>query len=213
MIDKKYNKNYFNRNSLKNKNLFKKYLKLLMKNKISMKNISLCDIGCATGEFINMMKDTNLCFGVDTSRYAITECKKRFPKIKNNFFCLDLNSSYLDINQSFDIITLFDVIEHLENFSNFKKLILEKLKNNGYLIVTTPNANSILRLILKKGFTGELDKTHTILFTPYTLDFFLRRIGLKRIALFTPFRFYMKYNFLTKNLLFGGQIYAIYKKV
>ena len=90
--------------------------------------------------------------------------------------------------------------------------IKNNLKKNGYFVVTTPNANSISRFLLKNSFSGEFDKTHKILFTPYALDFFLRRIGLKKVTLITPYIFYFKNNFLTKRILLGGQIAGIYKK-
>jgi len=64
----------------------------------------------------------------------------------------------------------------------------------------------------KKIFTREIDTTHKALFTPYTLNFFFRRLGVEQIALFAPFPFYFKNNLITKNILLSSQIFAIYKK-
>jgi len=72
-------------------------------------------------------------------------------------------------------------------------------------IITTPNVNSLQRFIMgNKNYTGELDKTHTTLFTSHTIDFFLRRCGLKKVSLSTPYSFYFKNNILTKNIRLGG---------
>ncbi len=78
-------------------------------------------------------------------------------------------------------------------------------------MVTTPNANAIERYI-NKNYSGEYDKSHKILFTPYTLDFFLRRIGLKKIMYYTPYTFMFSPNLINNFFTYGGQIFGIYKK-
>jgi 2-polyprenyl-3-methyl-5-hydroxy-6-metoxy-1,4-benzoquinol methylase len=208
----KYTKNYFNKTTVKNTSVFEPYIEFISQTGIKLTNKKICDIGCATGEFFERLPAGNNLYGVDISQYAVDVCKKKFPKFKQNFAMLDLNTKTFSPLRKFDIITMFDVIEHLDNFTNLKLTIKKNLKKGGYFILTTPNAQSFLRFISKKSFTGEYDKTHTMLFTPYTLDFFLRKAGLRKIANFTPYTFYFKSNSLTKSLLFGGQIFAIYKK-
>ena len=185
------------------------YFSLLSKLIPNLKDKKLLDIGCATGLFIKNF-NCEECLGIDISKYAIMHAQQQFPT--KRFKMIDLNKESLVNDDIFDLITMFDVIEHLYNFLNLKQLIEDNLAKNGYLIVTTPNSNSVLRFISLSRFTGEIDDTHTILFTPYTLDFFLRRIGLKKVCLFTPYRFYNKNNFITRKCLFGGQVFAIYKK-
>lgn len=208
-----YDKNYFNGQSVKNKNIYEAYREFLRSHNIYLNNLSICDVGCALGAFIEDIKENNECYGIDISRYAIEKCKRNFPDIKNNFYCINLDNEEINIRQKFDLVTMFDIIEHLENFSYLKLFLNKNLKKGGHLLITTPNANSIMRFLAKEHFTGELDKTHKLLFTPYTLDFFLRHIGLKKIGLSTPYIFYFKDNFLTKKLLFGSQIFAVYKKI
>lgn len=208
-----YSKSYFNQQTVKKKYIYEMYKKFMRSHNISLRNLSICDLGCALGAFLENVKENNTCYGIDISQYAIQKCKKKFPDIKNNFYCVDLNNEKIIIHKKFDLITMFDVIEHLKNFSYLDAFVSKNLKKGGYLLVTTPNANSFMRFLSKVHFTGELDKTHTLLFTPYTLDFFLRHIGLKKIEISTPFIFYFKDNFLTRRLLFGSQIFAIYKKI
>ena len=179
---------------------------------IKLQNIDICDVGCATGEFTENIYGNNKCYGLDISEYAIKQCQKKFPNSKKRFIQLDLNKEKFNTKYTFDLITLFDVIEHLDNFIYLDLFLKNNVKKNGYVVITTPNANSLTRPLQRAYFTGEMDATHRLLFTPYTLDFFLRRRGLKKIALFTPYYFYMGYNLLSKFLRFGGQIFAIYKK-
>lgn len=208
-----YNSEYFTDISLKSGGVFKKYLLFLHNLNLDIVSKKVLDVGCGKGEFFGVLNESNEMFGSDISEIALEEAKRRFPHGK--FFIEDLN---VEINETFrqekyDLITMFDVIEHLYNFENLKSLLENNLNNGGHFVVTTPNANSLLRFLLgNKTYTGEYDDTHRMLFTPYTLDFFLRKSGLKKVELSTPYSFYFKSNFLTRRILFGGQILAIYKK-
>lgn len=205
-------KEYYNKVTTKESKVFKKYLRFIANAGIKLSGKNICDIGCATGNFIDQVKGSNHCFGVDYSSYAISFCRKRFKKISNHFSVADLSKvPKLPFKTKFDLITMFDVIEHVGNLSILKDLLTSSIKNNGYLLITTPNSNSLLRFINRKFFTGEMDKTHINLFTPYTLDFFLRKAGFRKVALSTPYVFYFHNNWLTKNLMFGGQIFALYQ--
>lgn len=208
----KYEKKYFTKTTTKSKNNYKFYLKLLESEGIILNNLQVLDIGCATGNFLENIYKNNICFGLDISKYAIYESQNKFPDFKDNFKICDLNIQEFETQGKFDLITIFDVIEHIDNYSNLKKIICNNLNKGGKILITTPNANSILRFISTTNFTGEIDPTHVNLFTPYTLDFFLRKIGLKKIKLITPFSFYFNNNILTSKILLGGQIVALYEK-
>lgn len=208
-----YQKEYFDKISTKDHLQFRRYLELLKNCGVEMKNKKILDIGCATGNFIEQLEMGSEYYGWDFSEYAIAECKKKFSGRADCFKRVDLNGgSVIDGEIKFDIITIFDVLEHLYNFSVLKEIIDKRLTDNGTLIITTPNANSLTRLLKLKSFTGEKDRTHTMLFTPFTLDFFLRRLGLRRVALYTPYIFYFKTNVITSAIPFGGQIFAVYQK-
>lgn len=208
----KFDKQYFTKVTTKGEGIFHKYADFSRKEGLKLNNLSVCDVGCATGNFISCLDSSCDCYGIDDSKYAILECKKKFPDIANHFAVTDLNlEQKLPFQKKFDLLTMFDVIEHIDNLASLKKLFNSSLVKGGYLLVTTPNANSLLRFYKKILFTGEIDKTHVNLFTPYTLDFFLRRAGFKKISISTPYNFYFKNNWLTKKILLGGQIFALYQ--
>lgn len=207
-----YSEKYFTPTTVKQNSVFKVYIAFLKKHGISLEKQLICDVGCATGAFINELSINNTCFGTDISEFAIESCKKVYSDRAGHFAVHDINSSMLPFLEKFNIIALFDVIEHLRNFSFFQKIISEQLSNDGCLVITTPNANSFTRFVSDKLFTGEIDPTHTILFTPFTLHFFLKRLGLQRVAMCTPYSFYFNDDTITRHLPFGGQIFAIYRK-
>lgn len=206
----KYNQGYFNSQTEKKREIFIKYVEFLTNNKIFLRGGRILDIGCGTGIFFDCIGDEIDCVGLDISEYALQVCREKHKR--KIFLNCDINYS-IDLigNQFFNIITMFDVIEHLINFDNLSSLVENNLSDDGFLIISTPNANSLLRFVTS-NYSGENDKSHSMIFTPYTLDFFLRRLGLKKISLSTPYAFYFKNNILTKYFLLGGQIFAIYKK-
>lgn len=180
---------------------------------ISLKNLSIADFGCAKGIFLQELIGKNTCHGFDISENSIDYCKLTCQDRNAHFNVLDLNGGHPKAGDEYDLITLFDVIEHLNNFTHLKHIIKHNLKKGGHAVITTPNANSLMRILgAAEIFSGEVDPTHTMLFTPYTLDFFLRRSGLKKTCMFTPYIFYFRNDLITRKLLLGGQIFAIYSK-
>lgn len=210
-MNNKFNIEYFNKTTTKDKNKLIPYIKFyteIFSQPIESKNI--LDIGCATGGLFELVNKSNKYNGIDISKDAIETAKKSYKK--GNFEVLDINKQYIKKYYDTNLIFILDVIEHLTNF-NFLIDLFNNLNKNSKVIITTPNSNSIERLLFKGNASVEHDPTHTIVFTPYTLDFFLKRCGLKKIFLGTPYNFYFKANYLTENLKFGGQILAVYEKI
>lgn len=205
-----YNKKYFEKRKYESSIHNEVYFNFLKKYIENLKNRKVLDIGCAVGLFLKNFTN-NESVGIDISEYILKKAEKNTSK--KILLKVDLNKEVFPTKEKFDIITMFDVIEHLDNYVFLKETLKNNLVDGGYVVVTTPNANSILRFFSRKNFTGEIDETHVNLFIPYTLDFFLKRANLKKIQIFTPYSFYNKDNFLTRKLLFGGQIFSIYRKL
>ncbi|MEP2240387.1 MAG: class I SAM-dependent methyltransferase [Maribacter sp.] len=95
----------------------------------------LLDIGCGTGEFLNVAKNKNWkTVGVELNDSAR---KKAVDKE------LDIYKSLEDLNnQKFDVITLWHVLEHLPDIENQIKKINLLLRENGTLIIAVPNYKS-----------------------------------------------------------------------
>jgi 2-polyprenyl-3-methyl-5-hydroxy-6-metoxy-1,4-benzoquinol methylase len=191
--------------------VFEKYINYIS-NFIKLDQKKILDIGCGTGNFIKtlqIIKKNNEIYALDHNEKAVRSLKESNYNVK--YFDLNCDNS-IPFNQKFDIITMFDVIEHLNSFVSFDKIIDENLSDNGFIVITTPNSNSLQRYINQSGYTGEFDPTHRILYTPYTLDFFLRRRGLTKVINYTPYIFSFKKNIFNQYFMYGGQIFTIYKK-
>lgn len=115
-----------------NKRKVKQVLKIL-KNK----NKKLLDFGCGDGGFLKVCKKYGIknLSGVDT-KYSSQE------KFNNMSFFHSLND--LNKNDKFDCITLWGVLEHLNEPIKFLKLIKAFLKRGGHIILEVPNSDSFL---------------------------------------------------------------------
>jgi len=99
----------------------------------------LLDIGCGEGVFVDYARRNGLdAFGVDFSKEAV-ELGRKWYGLTTIF-----NSSLAELREvhhlvDFDIITMFEVIEHLENPAEFLHEIMTLLKPDGIIVVSVPN--------------------------------------------------------------------------
>lgn len=100
------------------------------------------DVGCGLGFGSNLLlnKAKFVC-GYDIDSNYLEFAKWCFPKVK----FLKHNISEKPLPYVYDYITMIDVIEHIENDISTIKNAADSLKNNGSLIVSTPNKNSRYR--------------------------------------------------------------------
>ena len=121
-------------------------------------------------------------------------CYQKASKItKAKLFVCDVNNGLDMFNDDFfDLVVMFDVIEHLKSPFNVLKHVYRISKPEGKLIITTPNLNALDRFIKKLigkeyEWYGFYDKTHLYLFTSPSLKFLVERARFKIVKLETPF--------------------------
>jgi len=116
--------------SLKNK------LKLI--GKYSQEEKTLLDFGCGTGDFLQTAKKNNwTVYGIEPNEQARYIANK---KTKNAVFNTEQLLKFK--KNSFDVITLWHVLEHLPNLQEDLNTFKSLLKPNGTLIVAVPNYKS-----------------------------------------------------------------------
>lgn len=108
----------------------------LVKNLTQGKKI--LDIGSGTGEFLKVCKEADFeVIGIEPSEEA-----KRFA-IKNYKLEIHPENKIKEFNEkSFDLITMWHVLEHVYHLEERVKEINRILKKNGVLVVAVPNRNS-----------------------------------------------------------------------
>jgi SAM-dependent methyltransferase len=104
-------------------------------NQLLVPSQSVLDIGCNTGEFLDFAKAR----GCKTSgvEYSLSSLKVLQEKQHGAFQDIQEVTGY------YDLITAFDVVEHLYDLSGFIKCCFEKLTSNGRLVFLTGDLSSI----------------------------------------------------------------------
>ena len=98
------------------------------------------EIGCGEGYGANFLAENTGAFiqAIDINTNAITNAQKQYIHKNVNFKTYDgKNIDYED--NSFDVIISFQVIEHIENTTEYLKNIKRLLKPNGIFLITTPS--------------------------------------------------------------------------
>jgi len=114
----------------------KRKLKLI--DSFSSNTKRLLDVGCGTGEFLKAAKQKGWNItGIEPSERARQAANK---KTDNAIFGVEDFQKLAP--KSYDIITLWHVLEHLPNLEEQLSLFKKLLKFNGILIVAVPNFKS-----------------------------------------------------------------------
>lgn len=114
----------------------KRKLKLI--NSFPLESKSLLDIGCGTGDFINVAKqDQWTVQGIEPNNKARAIANE---KTGHRVF----NSDQLQMFEahSFDVITLWHVLEHVSNLEEHISIIKRLIKPEGKIIIAVPNYRS-----------------------------------------------------------------------
>jgi SAM-dependent methyltransferase len=94
----------------------------------------ILDVGCAFGGFLAGMPEAWDRFGIDISSFAIEQGTPKHPS-------LHLASATLETNPfhgPFDVVTSFDVIEHVPNLDRVSASIRSLLKPGGLFVFVVP---------------------------------------------------------------------------
>jgi len=154
------------------RNSYKKVLELIASHSDGM---SILDVGCGKGDFVDAaLHEGFKVDGIELAQPAV-DIAQRFglPVAKMDFF-----SSTIE-ERSRDVVTMFEVIEHLPDPVSFFRRAEAVLRPGGLIYMTTPNYNSLDRRILGSKW-DVIHREHLIYFTPATLLAAIRKTtGLK----------------------------------
>lgn len=189
MIDRKdiYKRDYFpSYYTPENKSLIRQleWRARLVTNNVSRRG-RLLDIGCALGWFLEIVQRSGFdVYGVDISERAIKQAVTSLGTDK--FLCLDAEKEELPYeNGFFDVITMFDFLEHLENPYQFWGKVNRILKDDGTIFIETLNYNSVFRRLFGKRWFGFHEGHLTPDITPAKLKNSLQEADFRVLRCFT----------------------------
>jgi 2-polyprenyl-3-methyl-5-hydroxy-6-metoxy-1,4-benzoquinol methylase len=152
----------------------------------------LLDVGCGEGTFLKLaQKNGWQITGTELSSYAAKYAANILGK---DIFCGELPDAKFSEN-SFDIVTMWHVLEHVGDPKTYLKEAHRILKPNGLLVVAVPNVNDLImqiayRIIRQRKvelFTKGEKEIHLYHFSPKTLKRYLNETGFKCLKLSPDF--------------------------
>ena len=143
-----------------------------------VKGKEVLDVGCTGHRLDTINRNTfwihdflvskaNNVMGIDID-------KKNVDYLNNKGYNLiEGNAENFKLKKKVDTIFAGELIEHVNNPGLFLECCKKNLKDNGRLIITTPNAFSISNLlfvIFRRNSNIQMNQEHTMLFTPQLLE-------------------------------------------
>jgi 2-polyprenyl-3-methyl-5-hydroxy-6-metoxy-1,4-benzoquinol methylase len=134
----------------------------------------LLDVGCARGELAAAASSIGLqVAGVDLNPEAIRTAQERVPQ--GTFFCGQIDAA---ATTTWDIITMFDFIEHVRRPTETLRQAASLLSPTGSLLLSTPRTDSLSRYMLRRAWP-QYREEHLVLFSLAGMRTALHKAGLR----------------------------------
>ena len=129
----------------------------------------MLDIGCGNGNALFHFSRNFKVYGLDISPYIIKEVKKSNSNI--NVKICDIEKSKVPFKEKFDVIFLWNIIEHMKNPGAVLKKLKKSLAKDGYVVIHLPTINNAISKIEYKILWDWLLKEKTHIFRPSINEF------------------------------------------
>lgn len=164
------------------------------------------DVGCATGLFLEVLREKGWhAQGLERSAYAAQKARDKGFQVNQN----DIQSADLP-REHFDLISLWDVIEHVQDPLGTLKRCREALAPGGFLLLSTPDASAPLARLLGAQWLGFRSAgEHLFFFGRNTLTQMLEKAGFELLYQGSVGK-YMSLNRVIARLCYYTRIFRLF---
>lgn len=117
----------------------------------------LLDVGCGEGHFLRRARAFYEVTGCDLSLDGVAAARRNAGV--TTVFRASAEAIPV-VDQAFEIVTCFDVIEHMPDPGGFFREAARVLRPGGLLFITTPNPGSLGAKLKGRSWHGHMDPTH-----------------------------------------------------
>jgi len=138
--------------------------------------VEMLDIGCSSGYFLALASLENIdAYGVEPNK------REAAYAIEHGIKILGSTIADLDKNQMFDIITLWDVLEHIKNPIDYLDSLRSLTKSGGSVFVQVPTSDSLAARVMRDSCNMFDGIEHLTLFSNRSLDIAFEKAGYETI--------------------------------
>jgi len=139
----------------------------------------LLDVGCATGFFMEAAAAEGFDVrGVEFSTVAIGLAR---PDIRARIVHGDVNALRTQETEPFDVVTAFDIVEHVQNPADFLRDLHAILRPGGVVAISSPDTGHFLRYLMGAKWPMLQPMQHTVLFSRRGIAALLERCGFEEV--------------------------------
>ena len=132
---------------------------------------SLLDLGCGAGWFLSYLKERGVTArGLEVNPMAVRFCEGRGLNVSAGALAEEPDERY-------DVITMFDVLEHLDDPIQVLTTTRRKLKPGGFVVGYTPNIHSIAYELMGSNQNTLLPFEHVGFFSPKSFSHLASETG------------------------------------
>jgi 2-polyprenyl-3-methyl-5-hydroxy-6-metoxy-1,4-benzoquinol methylase len=158
----------------------KRYNELLDQFEPYRKSGKILDVGCGDGHFLAVAARRGWkVFGTEFTDEAVE------AGLKNGAQVFKGRIQDFNLTEEFDVITSFEVLEHIHDLRSHTARIHQLLRKGGLFYFTTPNINALSRRILGGKWTIIEYPEHLSYYTVKTIHRLLTGAGFKRLSIRT----------------------------
>ena len=141
--------------------------------------IRLLDVGCGAGYFLSYLQDKKVqAKGLDANQNTVQYCRERGLNVDSGGIADEPDEEY-------DVVVLFDVLEHVTNPVSLMQNVAKKLKPKGYVVVFTTNIHSLSYELMGNRENTFLPFEHICFYDQKSFQFLAEKAGLETHSLDT----------------------------
>jgi len=145
----------------------------------------LLDVGCGDGVFLKEAQRLGFeVYGIDFDKKSVEVAKSKFGLVNTFAVSLEEFMTWRPDQFKFDIITIFEVLEHQDDPRGFLEKIKKLLKPGGYLAGSVPNRERVFADKDRAALRIDYPPHHFLWFDKNSLSILLQSQGFKSVEVY-----------------------------